>query len=80
MGQLKTILNFQLVQGCEMYLKITTDFDGFPTAKSVVASTSVIRPMDIFGTWIIDVTSYQSLHLFIMVYATRHKTHSLKTL
>jgi hypothetical protein len=47
------------------------DFDGFTRAKCV-APTSVIRPMDISGNWIIDVTSYQSLQLFIMVCATRH--------
>jgi len=48
------------------------DFDGIPRAKSVVAPTSLIRPMDISGNWITDVTSYQPLHLFLLVCATRH--------
>ena len=56
------------------------DFDGIPRAKSVVAPTSLIRPMDISGNWITDVTSYQPLHLFLLVCDTRHYTHSLKTL
>jgi len=43
------------------------DFDGIPRAKSVVAPTSVIRPMGISGNRITDVTSYQLLHLFILV-------------
>jgi len=47
------------------------DLDGIPRAKSVVAPTSVIRPMDISGNWITDVTSYQPLQLFILVCATR---------
>jgi len=48
------------------------DFDGIPRAKSVVAPTSVIRPMNISGNWITDVTRYRTLHLFILVCATRH--------